>query len=128
MDLNKTEIEKIIGFSRPAVSKYLKRFDQRENIGNKPRTGRPRSTNKQGERVLIRIVKQHRRRSLHDLMNEFNQYVPVPICKHGFHRRIAAKTLTISLKNRKNRVRWSRNRLHLTIQEKWNKIILSDEM
>jgi hypothetical protein len=70
-------------------------------------------------------------------MNEFNQSVPVLICKrsiqrrlnkNGFHRRIVAKTLTISLKNRKNRVRWFRNRLHWTIQEQWNKIIFSDEM
>ena len=109
----KTEIGKIIGFSRSAVSKFFKRFDQRENIENKPRTDRPRSTSKHGERALIRLVKQDRRRSLRDLMNEFNQSVPVPICKrsiqrrlskNGLHRRIVAKTLTFSLKNRKNRV------------------------
>jgi hypothetical protein len=95
------------------VSKFFKRFDQRENIENKPRTDRPRSTSKHGERALIRLVKQDRRRSLRDLMNEFNQSVPVPICKrsiqrrlskNGLHRRIVAKTLTFSLKNRKNRV------------------------
>ena len=80
MDLKKKEIGKIIGFSRSAVSKFLKRFDQRENIENKPRTGRLRSTSKQGERALIRLVKQDRRRSLRDLINEFNQSVPVPIC------------------------------------------------
>jgi len=32
----KTEIGKIIGFSRSAVSKFLKRFDPWENIENKP--------------------------------------------------------------------------------------------
>jgi hypothetical protein len=91
------------------VSKFLKIFDQRKNIENTPRTGRPRSTSKQGERTLIRLVKQVRRGSLCDLMNEFNQSVPVPICKRSiqrrlcknvFHRRIVAKTLTISLKNK----------------------------
>jgi hypothetical protein len=30
---------------------------------------------KQGERTLIRFVKQDRKRSLHDLMNEFSQSV-----------------------------------------------------
>ena len=133
-EFKKTDIGKIIGFSRSAVFKFLKRFDQREN---KPRTGRPRSTSKQGEGALIRLVKQDRRRSLRNLMNEFNQSVPVLICKrsiqrglskNGFHRRIVAKTLTILLKNRKNHVRWCRNRLHWTIQEEWNKIIFSDEM
>jgi transposase len=109
----KNRNRKIIGFSRSAVSKFFKRFDQRENIENKPRTDRPRSTSKHGERALIRLVKQDRRRNLRDLMNEFNQSVPVPICKrsiqrrlskNGLHRIIVAKTLTFSLKNRKNRV------------------------
>ena len=94
------------------MSKLKKIFDQRETIEHKPRTGRPRSTSKQGERVLIRLVKQDRRIGgrLRDVMNEFIQSVPVPICnrsiqrrltKNGFHRRIVEKTLTISLKNRK---------------------------
>ena len=68
------------------MSKFLKRFDQREN---KPRTGRPRSTSKQGEGALIRLVKQDRRRSLRNLMNEFNQSVPVPICKRSIERRLS---------------------------------------
>ena len=53
--IKKTEIGKIIGFSRSAVSKILKRFKQRENIENKPRIGRPKSTSKQGERTLISL-------------------------------------------------------------------------
>jgi hypothetical protein len=111
MDLKKTEIGKIIRFIRSEVSKFLKIFDQRENIENTPRTGLPSSTSKQGESTLIRLVKQVRRGILCDLMNEFNESVPVPICKwsiqrrlskKGFHRRIVAKTLTISLKKKKN--------------------------
>jgi hypothetical protein len=56
---------------------------------------------------LIRLVKQDRKRSLRDLINEFSQSVPVPICKrsiprrlsnYGFDKRIVGKTLTISLK------------------------------
>ena len=139
MDLKKKkEIGKIIGFIRSEVSKFLKIFDQRENIENTQRTGRPSSTSKQGKNTLIKLVKQVRRGSLCDLMNEFNQSVPVPICKRsiqrrlskiGFDRRIVAKTLTISLINKKkNRVRWCRNSLHWTIQEQWNKIIFSDEI
>jgi hypothetical protein len=44
---------------------------------------------KQGERTLIRFVKQDRKRSLHDLMNEFSQSVPVPICKRSIQRRLS---------------------------------------
>ena len=54
----KTEIGKIIGFSRSAVSKIVKRFKQRENIENKPRRGRPRVTRKQGEHALMRPNKK----------------------------------------------------------------------
>jgi hypothetical protein len=68
------------------VSKFLKRFDQWENIENKQRTGRLRSMSKQGERTLIMLVKQDRRRSLRDLMNELSQSVPVPICKRSIQR------------------------------------------
>jgi hypothetical protein len=68
------------------VSKVLKRFDQWENIENKQRTGRLRSMSNQGERTLIRLVKQDRRRSLRDLMNELSQSVPVPICKKSIQR------------------------------------------
>ena len=99
----------IIGYSRSTFSKCLKRIDQRETIENKPGTARPRSTSMHGDRTLRRFVKQDRRRSLRDLVNEFNQSVQVPIwkrsiqrrlSKNGVHKRIVVKTLTISLKNR----------------------------
>jgi predicted transcriptional regulator len=84
--IKKTEIGKIIGFSRSAVSKFLKRFDQRENIENKPRTGLPRSTSKQGQRTLKRLVKQDRRRSLRDLMNEAQGVDLSPFIRYDISR------------------------------------------
>ena len=87
---------------------------------------------KQGERTLIRFVKQDRKRSLHDLMNEFSQSLQVPICKRSIQRRLSNLWLSQDnccektddfVENIKNRVRWCRNRLHWTIQEQWNKII-----
>jgi NAD(P)H-nitrite reductase large subunit len=68
------------------VSKFLKRFDPWENIESKRWTCQPRSTSKQGERTVIRLVKQDRKRSLRDLMNEFSQSVPVSICKRSIQR------------------------------------------
>jgi DNA-binding MarR family transcriptional regulator len=85
----KTEIGEIIGFNRSAVSKILKTFEKREYIEHQPHTGRPRSTSKQGERTLIRFIKQDRRRYLRDLMIEFNRSVPVPICKRSIQRRLS---------------------------------------
>ena len=64
-------------------------------------------------------------------MNEFSQPVP-PICKRSIQRQSSNLWLSQEnccektdnfVENRKNRVRWCRNRLHWTIQEQWNKII-----
>jgi hypothetical protein len=52
---------------------------------------------KQGERILIKLVKQDRKRSLCTLMNEFSQSVPVPICKRSIQRRLS--NLWLSPKN-----------------------------
>ena len=45
---------------------------------------------------------------------------------YGFHKRIVAKTLTISLKIEKIVCSGAEIRLHWTIQEQCNKIIFSD--
>jgi hypothetical protein len=45
-----------------------------------------------GDRITIlsiRLVKQDFRRSLRDLMNEFSQSVPVPICEKSIQRRLS---------------------------------------
>ena len=52
---------------------------------------------KQGERILIKLVKQDRKRSLCTLMNEFSQSVPVPICKRSIQRQLS--NLWLSPKN-----------------------------
>ena len=64
-----------------------------------PRTGRLRSSSKQGERSLISLVKRDRKRSVRDWLEGFSLSVPVPICKisiqrrlseNGFHRRTSS--------------------------------------
>jgi hypothetical protein len=63
----------------------------------------------------MRLVKQDRKRSLRDLMDEFSQSVPVPICKRSIQRRLSNLWLSQEnccektdnfVENRKNRVRW----------------------
>ena len=67
------------------------------------------------------------------MINEFSQSVPVPICKRSIERRLSNLWLSQVenccektddfVENRKNRIRWCRNRLHWALQEQWNKII-----
>ena len=66
-------------------------------------------------------------------MNEFSQSVSVPICKRSIERRLSNLWLSQVenccektddfVENRKNCIRWCRNRLHWALQEQWNKII-----
>jgi hypothetical protein len=91
MDWKKQKSERSLD-SRSAVSKFLKRFDQWENIENKPRTGRPRSTTKQGERTFIRLVKQDRRRSLRDFTH-MNFFLDSTI----FHQKILFYSIVLVL-------------------------------
>ena len=64
MDLKKTKSERSLDLVDLQCLIFFKIFDQWENLENKLRTGRPRPTTKQGERTLIRLVKQDRRRKL----------------------------------------------------------------
>ena len=134
---SKAEIGRITGYNRSTISKFLKNFDDSGSLENRRRSGRPKSTSVYGDRILIRLVKEDRRRCFRDLMNEFNQSIPRPVGRRtiqrrlssfGYHRRVVAKTLTISSTNRKKRVDWCRNRLHWTVLGQWTKIIFSDEM
>ena len=47
---------------------------------------------------------------------------------YGFHKRIVAKKLMISLKIKKISMVSKQTTVHWTIQEQWNKIIFSDEI
>jgi hypothetical protein len=59
---------------------------------------------------------------------------PMPICKRSIQRRLSNLWLSQEnccektddfVENRKNRVRWCRNRLHWTLQEQWNRFLFS---
>ena len=106
-------IAEILGVSPSGVSKFLKRFNQRESCENERRSGRPRKTDDRGGRKILRCVKTNRRQSLTEITKKVNNVLPNMISTrrvrrrllfNGFTRRKNRKTLTIRTENRHRRV------------------------
>lgn len=130
------KIAEIIGRDHSTITKFLKRYDERNSVENKPKTGRKKLVTERGDRVILRSVKVNRRETLRDLTNIVNERLPRPVSTrtvrrrlkfHGYTRRRVRKTLTVSLKNRKNRVNWCRGKLAMSVQLYWKRVIFSDE-
>jgi transposase len=66
---NQRRIAEILGVSQSGVSKFLKRFNQRESCENERRSGRPRKTDDRGDIKILRCVKTDRRQSLTEITN-----------------------------------------------------------
>ena len=114
------KIAEIIGRDHSTITKFLKRYDERNSVENKPKTGRKKLVTERGDRVILCSVKVNRRETLRDLTNIVNERLPRPVSTrtvrrrlkfHGYTRRRVRKTLTVSLKNRINRVNWCRGKL-----------------
>ena len=131
-----SKITEILGLNRFTISKFLRRFKTTGMMENRHRTGRQRKTDDQADRRLLRVVKNHRRKTLKDITFTFNAHKPTKISQetvkrrlkfHGYKRRIVKKKIVISRKNRRTRRAWCRSKLHLMVNNYWRKIIFSDE-
>ncbi|CAG2190337.1 unnamed protein product [Mytilus edulis] len=87
-------------------------------------------------RKLSRCVKKHRRKSLSEITNIFNESIDRPFSKRtverklhsdGFHKRSVKKKIRIREVNKKKRVAYCRGNLHKTVNAHWSKVIFSDE-
>jgi len=68
--VNQRRIAEILGVSQSGVSKFLKRFNQREICENERQSGRPRKTDDRGDRKILRCVKTDRQHSLMEITNK----------------------------------------------------------
>ena len=129
------KIAEIIGRDHSTITKFLKRYDERNSVENKPKTGRKKLVTERGDCdcVILHSVKVNSRETLRDLTNIVNERLPRPVSTrtvrrtlkfHGYTRRRVRKTLTVSLKNRNNRVNWCRGKLAMSVQLYWKRNIL----
>jgi transposase len=55
------KIAEIIGSDQSTIKKFLKRYDERNSVENKPKTGRKKLVTERGDRVILRSVNVNRR-------------------------------------------------------------------
>ena len=104
------KIAEIIGRDHSTITKFLKRYDEKNSVENKPKTGRKKLVTERGDRVILRSVKVKRRETLRDLTNIVNERLPRPVSTrtvrrrlkfHGYTRRRIRKTLSVIKKPKK---------------------------
>ncbi|CAG2245621.1 unnamed protein product [Mytilus edulis] len=131
----KSDIVKLTGIKQSTVYSFLKKYELRGDIENIRRTGRPKSFHDRDMRKLSRCVKKHRRKSLSEITNTFNESIDGPFSKQnverklhsdGFHKR-SVKKKSIREVNKKKQVAYCRGNLHKTVNAHWSKVIFSDE-
>ena len=68
------KIAELTDIFRATIQKFLKRFDKRSHIENKPRSGRPKISGTRDYNALSRLVKRNRRLSF-----KLNKAIPVSV-------------------------------------------------
>ena len=86
--------------------------------------------------MLNRIVKKHRRESLHEITTKFNnnkqhsfssRTIRRKLASEGYKRPAAKKCVVVREVNRKKRVAWCRGKRNWTVDSHWRKYIYTDE-
>jgi transposase len=130
------KISEITGLNRRTVSNFLKRFHERGNTENSPRSGRQRKLDERAKRRLVRMVHNNRRQTLEDLTSKFNNSAVIKVSLRTVRRRlfdnkykqhVVSKTITIRKVNRSRRTSFCRQKLHWNVHNNRRKVIFSDE-
>lgn len=129
------EVATLFGVSKTSVTNLLKRFRERNNVQNKPRSGRPKVTTERDDKILVRMSKRDPRKTAVELNETIQKEHAVKcsvsttkrrLCKAGLFGRRPAKKPLISVKNRKARLKFAKDHLNWTSKE-WSKVLWSDE-
>lgn len=121
---------------KSTVYDLLHRFQERESLENRPRSGRPKALTDHDKRQMFRLVRENRRRSLKEITNIFSENGPVPVSEstvnraltqEGYFRRVVKKKMRIRQENKKKRLVWCRRERSKTVNEYWRNVIFSDE-
>ncbi|CAF2146101.1 unnamed protein product, partial [Rotaria magnacalcarata] len=75
------EISTIVGIFKSSVQRALKRFEERGDIYDRPRSGRPKKLNDRSVRMLQRLTQNEGRYSSHEICIRLNNSFENPICR-----------------------------------------------
>ncbi|XP_062574811.1 uncharacterized protein LOC134236654 [Saccostrea cucullata] len=135
--LKAVKVAELLHLNSSTICRFLKRFRERGDVENKPRSGRPPSMTVRDHTALSRIVKKDRRKTLTEITNEYNRSVPNSVSKRNiqrelhrqqYWRRTVAKKLGVREVNKKKRLQYCRGKLTWKVDQQWKNVIFSDEM
>ncbi|CAD6184674.1 unnamed protein product [Caenorhabditis auriculariae] len=125
----------MFGVTKAGISQFLKRQKAQDGSTNSQRTGRPRVTDRNDDRNILKTSRTNPRLTAPAIRREVFLNSPSPPSVSTVKRRLNAagimgrrpvKKPLISEKNRAARVKWAKEHLNWTRQD-WNKILWSDE-
>ncbi|CAD6198686.1 unnamed protein product [Caenorhabditis auriculariae] len=126
----------MFGVTEAVISQFLKRQKAQDGSTNSQRTGRPRVTDRNDDRNILKTSRTNPRLTAPAIRREVFLNSPAPPSVSTVKRRLNAagimgrrpvKKPLISEKNRVARVKWAKEHLNWTRQD-WNKILSSDEI
>ena len=130
-----SKISKILDVHRTTVSRTIKKYLDGKNLTSEPRSGRPKSINKEGQRILKKIVNQNNQKSAEQIKNKFNEKtsnnVSTKTIRRTLHElnifsRVPAAKPLLNDQQRQNQLNWCHQRRGWTVR-KWKSVIWSDE-
>ncbi|CAD6196490.1 unnamed protein product [Caenorhabditis auriculariae] len=133
--LTMTTLAGMFGVTEACISQFLKRQKAQDGSTNSQRTGRPRVTDRNDDRNILKTSRTNPRLTAPAIRREVFLISPSPPSVSTVKRRLNAagimgrrpvKKPLISEKNRASRVKWAKEHLNWTRQG-WNKILWSDE-
>ena len=133
---NKAELSRMLNSPRTTITSVLSKCRRTGTVETLTRSGRKRSFTNRDRNVLKRLVKSNRRLTLQDITAKLNECktnifsqktVQRVFYSEGYKRRLAKKKMVVREANRKNRVKWCKERRGRTVDNHWKKVIFSDE-
>ena len=119
-----SEIGRNLQLNRATVYAVVKRYRERGDIENRPRSGRKKK------------LDDNRSLRLQDITRKFNENregvvssITVRRClyRNNFHRRVVRKNIRIREANVRGRLAWARGKRYWTVERDWSRVIFSDE-
>jgi hypothetical protein len=106
------------------VYAVVKRYRERGDIENRPRSGRKKKLDDRDTRKLLRLAKNNRSLPLHVVSS-----VTVGRClyRNNVHRRVVRKNIRIREANVRGHFAWARGKGYWTVERDWSRVIFSDE-
>ena len=131
-----SEMGRNLQLNRATVYAVVKRYRERGDIENRPRSGRKKKLDDRDTRKLLRLVKNNRSLPWQEITRKFNENredvvssVTVRRClyRNDFHRRVVRKNIRIREANVRGHLAWAQGKRYWTVERDWSRVIFSDE-